>query len=706
MVTVLTNKRRLLLGLSLAVSLFLCASAFPASIPFIQYRHPQQQQEAQEQSPPDTQQPEEHTTTQGDSANSRIFKDQDPLSTKTYDQDLRDQKQETSSLASSPFQSVLPDPEGGGGGGGEGTEITRPEESPLFSSSSSSSSSIESFPPSSSSSSLLPFPPKISPHSHQRHDLESLFHRATASRRDQVLHQCTVHYLALLDSEISDRLLAQLSRLVMMLPVIGVETRAVIRTKVMQVVQQASQGLTAYESIQRVIRTAVDDAGLLRMRDLRAEKIEENKKTTTMKKGLKKGGRPWRIQYVDEGDQFGPTIFEDNQQDNNNNRNPGELENEDMDEEDDEEEDNNNNIGAIENEENEEKEASWFGLASRTASSASSSSSTSPQPQQENAIDESQIPEVVDVAMEAVLEYMAEVLTPSLVIHQLTEAIQTTLHDMSKKRKLRLQEQQRDTASQSDNDINSLSQSPGRAHHGLDLLADDWVWSGDLNGDDDEDGRDDSDPRGQDEDLWDKDMEVNQWDSTGRLFEDFQDDVDEETDLPSSASPSPSGSEPSREDKDDVWDVSEEEDDQDGFSIGIQDGGGDRYDDEDDDEDLDTLEEYEQRERRQRFQKRDMTPAVVAEDVASPPKVSKRGLYPAVFLNRARRPGFAPDPRLENLLTQLMEPLLRSFIEEEFPASCKRVQGELMDGILWMLDHKESETSELDQLVLLAELEF
>ncbi|KAG0039823.1 hypothetical protein BGZ82_006524 [Podila clonocystis] len=375
-----------------------------------------------------------------------------------------------------------------------------------------------------------------------------------------------------------------------------------------------------------------------------------------------------------------------------------------MDEEDEEED--NSNIGIIENEENEEKEASWFSLASRASST---SSSTSSRQQQEDTIDESQIPEVVDVAMEAVLDYMAEVLTPSLVIHQITEAIQTTLHDMSKNRKLRLQAEQRETASLSD-DINSLSQSPGNGRHGLDLLADDWVWSGDLNTDDEEDGGDDSDPRGQDEDLWDKDMEVNQWDSTGRLFEDFQDDADEETDLPSStatASSSSSGSGSVQEDKDDAWEMSEEDDDQDVYTIGIQDGGGYRYDDEDEDEELDNLEEYEQRERvRQRFQKRDLTPTVVAEEEPSPPKVSKRGLYPAVFLNRARRPGFAPDPRLENLLTQLMEPLLRSFIEEEFPVSCKRVQGELMDEILWTLDHKESETSELDQLVLLAELQF
>lgn len=473
-----------------------------------------------------------------------------------------------------------------------------------------------------------------------------------------------------------------------MLPVIGVETRTVIRTKVVQVVQQASQRLTSYNSIQRVIRTAVDDAGLLRTRDPEVNKT----------KGWKQG--PWRIQYTDEGD-GGPTIFEDNdQEESNNDGNPGELESEDDEEGDDED----NNIGDIENEE-EEKEAFWFSLASRRTASSASPSSTSSQQQYEDRIDESQIPELVDVAMEAVLEYMAEVLTPSLVIHQLTEAIQTTLHDMSKTRKIRMPEHQRDKASLPD-DINVLSQSPGNGRHGLGLLTDDWVWSGDLNGDDEEDGGEDSDPRGQDEDLWDRDMEVNQWDSTGRLFEDFQDNADEETDLLSPATSSPSGSGPALEDKDDVWDMSEEDEDQDGFSIGIQDNtSGDLYDDDDDEEDLDTLEEYEQRERvRQWFQKRDMTPVVLKEEEPQPK--AKRGLYPAVFLNRARRPGFAPDPRLENLLTQLMEPLLRSFIEEEFPASCKRVQSELMDGILWTLDHKESETSELDQLALLAELEF
>lgn len=471
-----------------------------------------------------------------------------------------------------------------------------------------------------------------------------------------------------------------------MLPVIGVETRAVIRTKVVQVVQQASQGLTSYDSIRRVIRTAVDDAGLLRTRGSEVKKM----------KGRKQG--PWGIQNTDDSD-GGPTIFED-QEDSNNDGNPGELESEDNEEGDDED----NTIGSIKNEE-EEKEASWFRLASRRTSSSTSPSSISSRQQQEGRIDESQIPEVVDVAMEAVLDYMAEVLTPSLVIHQLTEAIQTTLQDMKKTRKLRLQEHRRDEASLPD-DINVLSQSPGNGHHGLDLLADDWVWSGDLNGDDEEDGGEDSDPRGQDEDLWDKDMEVNQWDSTGRLFEDFQDDADEESDLSGPTTSSPSSSGPAREDKDDVWDTREEDEDQDGFSIGIQDNtSGDRYIDDDADEDLDTLEEYERRKRVwQRFQKRDMMPVVMKEEEPQPK--TKRGLYPTVFLNRARRPGFAPDPRLENLLTQLLKPLLRSFIEEEFPASCRRVQSELMDEILWTLDHKESKTSGLDQLALLAELEF
>ncbi|KAG0068717.1 hypothetical protein BGZ93_002748, partial [Podila epicladia] len=352
MVAMSAKKRRLLLGLSLAVSLFLCASAFPASIPFIQYRHPQQQQqETQEQRPPDAKQPEQPQTTQDDSTDNNILKDQHPLSTKPYVQDLQDQKQETSFLASSPLESVLPDPVDGD----EGTKIASPDEVLLFSSFSSSSSSSPSFEasPPASSSSLSVFPTSLSPHSHQRHDLESFFDRATASSRDQVLHQCTVHFLALLDSEISDRLLAQLSRLVMMLPVIGVETRAVIRTKVVQVVQQASQGLTTYESIQRVIRTAVDDAGLLKLKELKAEKTEKKKKTTATK-ALRKGA-PWRIQYTDEGD-----ISQDDNNNNNNNINPGEVENEDMDEEDEEEEDN-SKIGTIENE---EKEASWFSLAS------------------------------------------------------------------------------------------------------------------------------------------------------------------------------------------------------------------------------------------------------------------------------------------------------------------------------------------------------
>ncbi|KAF8928038.1 hypothetical protein BGZ47_001849, partial [Haplosporangium gracile] len=57
-------------------------------------------------------------------------------------------------------------------------------------------------------------------------------------------------------------------------------------------------------------------------------------------------------------------------------------------------------------------------------------------------------------------------------------------------------------------------------------------------------------------------------------------------------------------------------------------------------------------------------------------------------------------------------PLLTTFIKEDFPASCKRVQGELMDEIIWSLDQSELNgghdglDSDEERMLLLSELEY
>ncbi|KAF9955459.1 hypothetical protein BGZ72_003724 [Mortierella alpina] len=552
------------------------------------------------------------------------------------------------------------------------------------------------------------------PHNHE-HDLHvhsflETKSRAHTSARDQILHQCTDHFLALLDSEISGHLTTQLSRLVMMVPVIGAETRSVMKAKVMEVMDDVSAGLTNYNAVRRVIRTAVDDAGLLptiednyhhrrRTAKTRADALADVEGLSWRRRQRQDDGIK-RILYYDSDDHESEDDGTDMAED-------------------------------FEGEDAEAKDSTWFRL-----------SATRKDPQMD--VDESEIPSVVQVAMEAVLDYAAEILTPTLVIHQLTEAIQDTLQQISKLRAQQsLSSDQDEAASEAEHDINilssqSLSRTRGDHHHGLDLLSDDWVWSAsasaaDTSGREDEDAAD-SDQRGEDEDLWDQDMEINEWDSNGRLFDDLAEEeetTDSETPL-TAASPV----------KD--WEMTGGDDDDDNagletypFAVGIHDGN-EPYADEDDDDEYDryrsslgedaTTSQISFR----RFHKRAFIPAgneaeldlpttstssvVLPESdgprlvVANDNVFTKRRDDTSSLLSKRRRPSFAPDPRLENLLTQLIEPMLTTFTDEDFPASCKRAQGELMDGIIWSLDQGEfnggSEESERDQLALLAELEY
>ncbi|KAF9103749.1 hypothetical protein BGX27_010390 [Mortierella sp. AM989] len=515
----------------------------------------------------------------------------------------------------------------------------------------------------------------------------------TRTTREQILHHCTTHFLELLDSDVSDRLVLKLSRLVMMLPVIGVETRAVMRAKVVQVMQQVSSRLTNYEAIRRVIRSAVDDAGLL---------LIDNGHTivTSRRRGKKRsrdslmGAR--RIQYKDsdysdDDASKGSSYYFDYETDMED--------------------------------EGEDGDSGWF----RLPGTLKSSSRPGNQKNNDglNSVDESQIPVVAEAAMEAVLDYMSEVLTPVLVIHQLTEGIQNALYHISKVKSLERprNEDNSDEGSDMDFDINALSsQSISKGdHHGLNHLNDDWIWSPsstDIDGvkaaDNDYDV--DEDSTGQDKGLWDKDMEVHGWD-TGHLFEDFvTGEKDDEMVLKSSNNV---------EAENDNWSSTQSDDDdeiegylQNPFAIGIQEDD-DLQQEELDDESIENDEDYERDgvmlpgyPRQNRFQKRSLSQvnSPVREEllasITSPSLISsKRG--DLAFLSR-HGPDFAPDPRLETLLAQLVGPVLRTFIEKDFPASCKRVQGELMDGIIWSIDQTESSTTNgnEDQLVLLSELEY
>lgn len=518
-----------------------------------------------------------------------------------------------------------------------------------------------------------------------------------------------------------------------MLPVIGVETRAVIRTKVTEVMASVVGGLKHYEAIEKVIRTAVDDAGGMQLLQLAPSSL---------------GGNSPR----------GEDLF-------------------------------------VAFDESRNDQISEYDDVDGDATASTTTTTT---------IDESQIPVITDIAMEAVLDYMAEILTPSLVIHQLTEAIQSALFEISKQRKAlhRMRQQQHnhgaededlEDVSEVDLDLDDLSSQTLRGRlsadrHGVELLSDGWIWSGPpSSGDKDnnssrdrssinsllEDDEDDEydNPRGQDEDLWDKDMETHQWDSTGRLFEDFEDDEDNffltnnNDDASSSSGPSSqtvlSKSKPATtteldlalatlgDDDGDYGEVDEDDESSDPYSIGIREsddgtstrndndaGGEGGMEEEEDGEDpmADTSEDYGRERYLQqsyfnRFHKRSLfaSPPKDATKPKSQKAATAAGGTPSLQIivdnpkpattttttKTIRRPSLTPDLRLENLLTQLIEPLLTTFIEEDFPASCKRVQGELMDGIIWSLDQSELDStshggmdSDEERMLLLSELEY
>ncbi|KAF8926513.1 hypothetical protein BGZ47_002681, partial [Haplosporangium gracile] len=520
-----TRTTTVLLGLTAATSLFLLSTAFPVALP------------------PQRLYPYDSLSSSSSSSSQQSyghFYAQDPYSRQIKEQVSEDDNLQQQQPPHLQPQQPRPYPLVSKGGESDGLRqnthsfqdllLTRPSSAPLpqhhrqeqeqesalrtpsstssslpssWSSSSSSSSSSTS-PPHSSFPSRHPTQPSLSSQHHQ-HDLrvQTFKTHGPTPPQDQILHQCATHFLALLDTEISDRLLAQLSRLVMMLPVIGVETRAVIRQKVTEVMGSMMRGLKHYEAIERVIRTAVDDAGGLQLLQL----TPSTRSTLGDGNSLRIGGREKELFEVDDS------------------RNDQISEYDDVDDVSGGNSSNNNNSGEA--------------------------TATTPR-----MIDESQIPVITDIAMEAVLNYMAEILTPSLVIHQLTEAIQGALFEISKQRKA-LQRMRRERHSDSgadedgyledanevDLDLDDLSSQSLSSHrpadrHGVDLLSDGWVWSGPSSRDKDGSSRDnsvnslfeedekneDDDPLGQDEDLWDNDMETHQWDSTGHLFEDFEDE--------------------------------------------------------------------------------------------------------------------------------------------------------------------------------------
>ncbi|KAI1319904.1 hypothetical protein EDD11_002579 [Mortierella claussenii] len=486
----------------------------------------------------------------------------------------------------------------------------------------------------------------------------------------------------------------------MMLPVIGVETREVMRTKVVQVMQEASTRLKDYESIRRVIRIAVDDAGLLSIDD--GQTVVRGHRTRldgTMQQTTR------RAQFKDQEDM--------NDVDGNLSGDDKANGDDDVDDESD--------VDAN----NDDKGSVWFRRA------GSRSPSTVPNPRKNRltdaaSIDDTQIPIVAEVAMEAVLDYVSEILSPTLVIHQLTEGIQSALQQISKAKALQSTKDgiSTDEGNDTDLDINTLSsQSASMSdsdHHGLDLLSDDWVG----NGIEEKEEEGEEDLKGQDEDLWDRDMETHDWDSTGHLFEDLEGGIEEGNSLqqPKALTSGADNEDEQEEDADYEGSVSP-------FSIGIQEEDGDQQQQEQGDDDDMTdedegkgslwagytaqrrfhkrrlLEEDDERSSQEEVDVRVQAAAATSNSKAAP--LLRKRNEPALLSRR--RPDFAPDPRLETLLAQLIEPVLITFIDEDLPASCRRVQGELMDGIIWSLDQSQrmkNANSVQDRLALLAELEY
>ncbi|KAF9581556.1 hypothetical protein BGW38_001385 [Lunasporangiospora selenospora] len=418
-------------------------------------------------------------------------------------------------------------------------------------------------------------------------------------------------------------------------------------------------------------------------------------------------------------------------------------------------------------------------------------------------VDESQIPEVTEVAMDAVLEYMAEILAPGLVIHQLTEAIQSALYQIKKTTKNQAAAIGTKKSGYLSGDmarlgwdmdaLERMTSGLGKHSHNIDsedngsleLLGDNWFLSGaDADNSRSQDDEDDGEgpnsdelllglQESEDEDIWSDGSDEIDWDKPGHLFDDLAEESNTEVfstlDPPISKSPRSSrassgedeqveldgGISSSNGDEDEGEDGDETVSDS--FSVGIR-NEDDPYEDignSDDDADgmVESSEDYnrdtapfsvkkpqkafnypdnhpELFERlRQRFQKRFLVAAASSSGSISSQASSthpfridsvtesayrsfdKRSRADTVNGRSQHSAGIsiASDPRLEDLLTQLIKPLLVSFVDEDFPESCRRFQGELMDSIILALDQLGSSSSgnglsEEDQILLFAEL--
>ncbi|KAF9970149.1 hypothetical protein BGZ73_007247 [Actinomortierella ambigua] len=370
----------------------------------------------------------------------------------------------------------------------------------------------------------------------------------------------------------------------------------------------------------------------------------------------------------------------------------------------------------------------------------------------EGQIDESQIPAIAEIAMDAVIDYTAEVLHPTLVIHEISNALQEALRTMKKSRRLRQQQQELESSRYQsgyddgeESDLSMMVEEKSRygnnrstmSDHELDLLGDEWVWS---QGEENEDRETVVNGGRLDEDLWDQELEVQDWDETGRLFEMDDDQLDSgaiDASMSAAAAADPTSSE-----QDDSWFT---EDDGSQYPVGIQDDDeGDEDEEDNNNDDVDGNEadqEYTSPDKvdgddgdqrsshlgRGLFENTSEADADIdgEEDDSGQALIlglrrhisqkrsyiSSQGtlLAPPPVLPSLRRLNGAhkttSDPTLEGLLSQLIEPILNNFINYEFPASCQRTQGELMDAIIWSLDQKDDDV-EADQLALFAELEY
>ncbi|KAG0239727.1 hypothetical protein BGW41_007527 [Actinomortierella wolfii] len=730
--------------------------------------------------------------------------------------------------------------------------------------------------------------------------------------QEQVLHQCTTHFAALLQSEVSDHLLVQLSRFVMMLPVLGNDIKTMLADEVEGIMDQILQGLVRYENVHRVIKMAVDDSGLLLLggrgsasgnnnnnnpsyiSKSRSALAASNPSSSSSLENLGEvergdsgfddvdgeaggnedvGSNPSEDDKIaeqeglddwDERSSYSryESLFkeiEDNDEDDALAGGSGEelsanLWNYDTELQDPFAQDDGDSDGESEargtsggqpdsaavsssrrfwtdftsrwksldnddlsqrapqavdlskavlasieplanqryyqNNNDEDDEDDSTALSTDTDGDGDSSADLT-----EGQIDERKIPIIAEVAMDAIVDYTAEVLHPTLVIHEISMALQRALQEMRKSRRRQgshsgsiftnqrplyggnfdsSEDEERDPLRVND-ELGSISDTSydarlAKSDHELDLLGDEWVWN---DGDVEDDSEVANEGSRQDEDLWDQEMEVQDWDETGHLFE--MDDDEAETSEQDQTSDSTADAQKSEDDEgsmDDsieqqkqqqqeqkqVWQNDQDDDDdniEDGsyYPVGIQDDDDEADEDDGDNSDISdnnnsnnldsdeadqestpvtnadeddgdsgsssTVEETDQENTylsRGLFDKSEdndsaLYPALqrrfsqkrsdeAAEDLPRAPLASSSPMASQPAAATTRR-----DPTFESLLTQLIEPILNDFINNEFPASCQRSRGELMDAIIWSLDQKDEDV-EADQLALFAELEY